>query len=67
MRVVLNHAFGWVWLTFLFPSMGVMFALAGSLAAASIDRAPHQPWAFMAGRVRRLVPSLWALAWCWSR
>jgi peptidoglycan/LPS O-acetylase OafA/YrhL len=60
-RVVLNHAFGWVWLTFVFPSMGIMFALAGSLAAASIDRSPHKPWAFMASRTRRLVPSLWAL------
>ncbi|MFD4683184.1 hypothetical protein ACFWO0_10725, partial [Streptomyces sp. NPDC058461] len=30
-RVVLYHIFGWAWLTVLFPSMGVMFALAGSL------------------------------------
>lgn len=29
-RVVVYHLFGWAWLTILFPSMGVMFALAGS-------------------------------------
>lgn len=34
-RVVCYHLFGWAWLTVLFPSMGVMFALAGSLMARS--------------------------------
>src|SRR4051812_14824854 len=37
-RVVTYHAFGWAWLTLAFPSMGVMFALAGSLMARSLDR-----------------------------
>lgn len=37
-RVVLYHLFGWAWLTVLFPSMGVMFALAGSLMARSLSR-----------------------------
>ena len=37
-RVVVYHLFGWAWLTVLFPSMGVMFALAGSLMARSLNR-----------------------------
>lgn len=38
-RVVAYHAFAWPWLGFLFPSMGVMFALVelahGPLAGAA--------------------------------
>ena len=41
-RVVVYHLFGWAWLTVLFPSMGVMFALAGSLMARSLA---GPPWA----------------------
>ncbi|MCZ9345590.1 acyltransferase, partial [Streptomyces sp. TRM76130] len=55
-RVVVYHLFGWAWLTVLFPSMGVMFALAGSLMARSLKRpAPS----VIRGRVRRLLPPLW--------
>ncbi|WP_392670925.1 acyltransferase [Streptomyces sp. LN785] len=58
-RVVVFHTFGWAWLTVVFPSMGVMFALAGSLMARSLDRpAP----AVIRARIRRLLPPMWALA-----
>ena len=56
-RVVLYHLFGWAWLTVLFPSMGVMFALAGSLMARSLNR---PALSVIRGRVRRLLPPLWA-------
>jgi peptidoglycan/LPS O-acetylase OafA/YrhL len=58
-RVVVYHLFGWAWLTVLFPSMGVMFALAGSLMARSLNRpAPG----VIRSRVRRLLPPLWAFS-----
>jgi peptidoglycan/LPS O-acetylase OafA/YrhL len=56
-RVVLYHLFGWAWLTVLFPSMGVMFALAGSLMARSLSR---PALSVIRGRLRRLLPPLWA-------
>lgn len=56
-RVVVYHLFGWAWLTVLFPSMGVMFALAGSLMARSLKR---PALGVIRGRVRRLLPPLWA-------
>nr|WP_225889291.1 acyltransferase [Streptomyces resistomycificus] len=56
-RVVAYHLFGWAWLTVLFPSMGVMFALAGSLMARSLNR---PAWGVVRGRIRRLLPPLWA-------
>ncbi|MER5304343.1 acyltransferase [Streptomyces lasiicapitis] len=59
-RVVVYHLFGWAWLTVLFPSMGVMFALAGSLMARSLDRRP--PWSVIRDRVRRLLPPLWVFS-----
>ncbi len=59
-RVVTYHAFGWIWLPAVFPSMGIMFAMAGSLVAASLDRSPGNPWAVLAKRTRRLLPPLWA-------
>jgi peptidoglycan/LPS O-acetylase OafA/YrhL len=59
--VVAYHWFGWVWLPFVFPSMGIMFALAGSLVAASLDRADHNPWAVLRKRTMRLLPPLWTL------
>lgn len=56
-RVVTYHTFGWAWLSLVFPSMGVMFALAGSLMARSLGRpAPG----VIRGRMRRLLPPLWA-------
>ena len=58
-RVVVYHLFGWAWLTVLFPSMGVMFALAGSLMARSLNR---PALGVIRGRVRRLLPPLWAFS-----
>ncbi|MEU5315994.1 acyltransferase [Streptomyces sp. NPDC021056] len=58
-RVVAYHLFGWAWLTVLFPSMGVMFALAGSLMARSLKR---PAWGVIRGRIRRLLPPLWAFS-----
>lgn len=57
LRVVLYHVFGWAWLTVLFPSMGVMFALAGSLMARSLNRPAAS---VIKGRLRRLLPPMWA-------
>ncbi|MFH0518746.1 acyltransferase [Streptomyces sp. M41] len=57
-RVVLYHLTGWAWLPLLFPSMGVMFALAGNLMARSLRRPPMQ---VIRGRMRRLLPPLWLL------
>ncbi|WP_405762638.1 acyltransferase family protein [Streptomyces sp. NBC_01420] len=55
-RVVTYHAFGWPWLGLVFPSMGVMFALAGSLMARSLERPARQ---VIRGRLRRLLVPLW--------
>ncbi|GAA0689253.1 acyltransferase [Kitasatospora atroaurantiaca] len=55
-RVITYHLFGWAWLPFLFPSMGVMFALAGSLMARSLSRPALQ---VIRGRLRRLLPPMW--------
>ncbi|WP_408057788.1 acyltransferase family protein [Streptomyces violaceus] len=57
-RVVLYHLTGWAWLPLVFPSMGVMFALAGNLMARSLKRPPTQ---VIRGRLRRLLPPLWLL------
>ncbi|MQS05164.1 acyltransferase family protein, partial [Streptomyces alkaliterrae] len=56
LRVVVYHTFGWAWLTFVFPSMGVMFALAGSLMARSLRR---PALGVIRSRVRRLLLPLW--------
>lgn len=58
-RVVVYHLFGWAWLTVVFPSMGVMFALAGSLMARSLKR---PAWGVIRGRIRRLLPPLWVFS-----
>ncbi|WP_407110439.1 acyltransferase [Streptomyces sp. DSM 116494] len=57
-RVVLYHLVGWAWLPVVFPSMGVMFALAGNLMARSLKRPAVQ---VVRGRMRRLLPPLWLL------
>ncbi|MGK5684968.1 acyltransferase family protein [Actinoplanes sp. URMC 104] len=57
-RVVVYHSTGWAALTILFPAMSVMFALAGSMMAASLDRSG--PLA-VERRLHRLLPSLWVL------
>ncbi|MFD5814515.1 acyltransferase [Streptomyces sp. NPDC127038] len=56
-RVVVYHLLGWGWLSVLFPSMGVMFALAGSLMARSLSR---PALGVVRGRLRRLLPPFWA-------
>ncbi|MGW3488956.1 acyltransferase family protein [Streptomyces sp. NPDC001054] len=58
-RVVFYHVFGWAWLSVVFPSMGVMFALAGSLMARSLARPAVS---VIRGRLRRLLPPLWLFA-----
>ena len=57
-RVVVYHSTGWAALSIVFPAMSVMFALGGSLMAASLDR--YGPWA-VEKRLHRLLPSVWVL------
>jgi peptidoglycan/LPS O-acetylase OafA/YrhL len=57
-RVVLFHAFPIAALELVFPSMGVMFALGGSLMVKSLDRNAGQA---LRNRLRRLLPALWAM------
>ncbi|MEU2064155.1 acyltransferase [Streptomyces sp. NPDC013455] len=55
-RVVAYHTFGWPWAGLAFPSMGIMFALAGTLMAKSLARpAPT----VLKSRLRRLLPPFW--------
>ncbi|MFI7484297.1 acyltransferase [Kocuria sp. M1R5S2] len=55
-RVVAFHTFGGAVFALIFPSMGVMFALAGSLMARSLER---PALGVLAGRTRRLLLPLW--------
>ncbi|MET3932843.1 acyltransferase family protein [Arthrobacter sp. OAP107] len=56
-RVVAYHSFASaVWLSVAFPSMGVMFALAGSLMARSLER---PAFGVLKSRTRRLLLPLW--------
>lgn len=56
-RVVAYHSFASaVWLSVAFPSMGVMFALAGSLMARSLER---PALGVLRSRTRRLLMPLW--------
>ena len=59
-RVVAYHCFGGALFGLLFPSMGVMFALAGSLVARSLERRPAA--GVLRSRTRRLLLPLWAYA-----
>lgn len=55
-RVVAYHSFASaVWLSVVFPSMGVMFALAGSLMARSLER---PAFGVLRSRTRRLLVPL---------
>jgi peptidoglycan/LPS O-acetylase OafA/YrhL len=58
-RVVLFHAFPIAALELVFPSMGVMFALGGSLMVKSLDRSATGA---VRNRLRRLLPALWVMA-----
>ncbi|MEV6024558.1 acyltransferase [Streptomyces sp. NPDC052036] len=55
-RVVTYHTFGWAWAGLVFPSMGVMFALAGTLMAKSLERPALK---VIRSRLRRLLPPFW--------
>lgn len=57
-RVIFYHAFAAAWLSFVFPAMGVMFALAGSLMAKSLERTTMKA---VTSRVSRLLPAVWVL------
>ena len=58
-RVVVYHLFGWPWLSIVVPAMGIMFALAGSLTAASLEK--RSAGKVITSRMRRLLPPLWLL------
>ncbi|HEX6498775.1 MAG TPA: acyltransferase [Micromonosporaceae bacterium] len=58
-RVIVYHMFGAAWVSYLFPAIGVMFALAGSLMVRSLDRSTKRA---VTGRIRRLLPALWVQA-----
>ncbi|MEV8594962.1 acyltransferase [Streptomyces sp. NPDC052012] len=55
-RVVAYHAFGWPWAGLLLPSMGIMFGLAGTLMAKSLQRPAPK---VLRSRIRRLLPPFW--------
>src|SRR5918997_1737597 len=57
-RVVVFHAFPVGALELIFPSMGVMFALGGSLMVKSIDKSASGA---VRNRIRRLLPALWVM------
>jgi peptidoglycan/LPS O-acetylase OafA/YrhL len=57
-RVVAFHAFPIAALELVFPSMGVMFALGGSLMVRSLDRSVRRT---IRNRIRRLLPALWMM------
>ncbi len=56
-RVITYHTLNFWWLG-LFPSMGLMFGLAGSLMAASIDKSARKA---VTTRLVRMLPALWLL------
>ena len=59
LRIVTYHQFGWHWLPLAYPSIGILFALAGALVARSLTRARGNYWTVLARRTRRLLPPLW--------
>ncbi|MEV4400932.1 acyltransferase [Actinoplanes sp. NPDC049598] len=59
-RVSVYHMFPFAVLELVFPSMGVMFALAGSLMANSLARGSSR-YNVIFGRIRRLLPAYWVL------
>lgn len=62
-RVVTYHSFSLPWLSWVFPAMGMMFALAGGLMVRSLDRQPAKT--VMKNRFRRLLPALWLFGAVW--
>jgi hypothetical protein len=57
--IVTFHQFGWHWLPLAFPSMGVLFAVAGSRVAGDLTRARGNYWTVLYDRLRRLLPPVW--------
>lgn len=57
-RVVMLHSLFVGWITFVWPSMGLMFALGGSLMASSLDRYGLRA---VLNRFKRMLPPLWLL------
>jgi hypothetical protein len=53
-RVFLHHTLWISWLAVLFPSMFVMFGLAGAMTAATLER--KGPATTVRSRLRRLLP-----------
>jgi peptidoglycan/LPS O-acetylase OafA/YrhL len=62
-RVVVYHGTEVGLLSIVFPSMGVMFALGGSLMAASLDRRGTRA---VGTRLRRILPPFWIVAICFA-
>ncbi|WP_211489785.1 acyltransferase family protein [Georgenia thermotolerans] len=60
-RVVTYHTFDLAWLSLAFPALGVMFMMAGSLMARSLDRPAVS---VVRGRLRRLLPPFWFFGLC---
>lgn len=58
-RVMVYHVFGSGWLTLLFPSMGMLFALGGSLMVRSTQGSPLID--VIGRRLRRVLPPVWLL------
>jgi peptidoglycan/LPS O-acetylase OafA/YrhL len=61
--VVTYHSFSLPWLSWVFPAMGMMFALAGGLMVRSLDRQPAKT--VVKNRFRRLLPALWLFGAVW--
>ncbi|MBK8462930.1 MAG: acyltransferase [Nigerium sp.] len=59
-RVVVYHVMGSIWLPIVFPSMSILFAIAGSLMAASLDREKVHYRKVLGRRLRRLLVPFWA-------
>jgi chitinase/peptidoglycan/LPS O-acetylase OafA/YrhL len=60
-HVVASNVFHYTWLPLVFPSASILFAIAGSLVADSLDRSPLNPWRVLWRRLNRLLPPLWLL------
>lgn len=61
LRVLTYHTFGWAWLPMVYPSMGIMFALGGSLMASSLDRGGSLG-GLIKRRFKRILIPFWAFA-----
>jgi peptidoglycan-N-acetylglucosamine deacetylase len=59
-RVVIYNATSVGWLSIVFPSTGVLFAVGGSLMVASMRRTPAID--VIGHRLRRILPPVWVLA-----